>query len=440
MVEKEKATEAANPHNVNAKIAISPDMDGDQFRKMLEDSAPLSLPLDGLPTKVQDIIRAKAEALNCPTEYITAAAMQAVSQAAGSRFYWDNGQYRNFPQFYTALVGDSTANKTSAIRTMLKPLVQADRSSVELWQLETAGMKPEERARHPYRINLVQDSTLEALQDTMKFNPDGVTAYNDEILSFFGNFDRYRGNGADEKFFLTAFANPEPFNKVRKGTLDHIPQMIVRIIGGIQPEVLRTYFRRSAMLSDGMLNRFLWYYVPDDFLFDEQGKPTDTALEDRRWSEIVSSIISKQDIVKVSFDEYAEKMYQDYKNGHARQKNSKTLTGYEASVCGKLEVYAVMWSMTIRILRYALEGCPPWSEIYINDREMEYTLRCMDYFRRTAMKVFETITDDTASSMTWAEWTRIGYLRGFYENQSAFGEVCGKDRQKVNDAIKGRRK
>lgn len=62
MVEKEKATEAANPLNVNAKIAISSDMDGDQLQKMLEDSAPLSLPLDGLPTKVQDIIRAKAEA------------------------------------------------------------------------------------------------------------------------------------------------------------------------------------------------------------------------------------------------------------------------------------------------------------------------------------------------------------------------------------------
>ena len=72
---------------------------------MLGGSA-LRLPIDGLPYQAQQIITITAKALDCPKEYVMASAMQAVAQAAGDRFCWDNGVYQDYPQFYSAIDGE----------------------------------------------------------------------------------------------------------------------------------------------------------------------------------------------------------------------------------------------------------------------------------------------------------------------------------------------
>ena len=265
-------------------------------------TATTRLPVDGLPYKVQNIITTYAKALNCPTEFVTGAAMAAAAQAAGNRFVWSNGQYTCYPQFYTALLGDSTANKTTSIKKMMRPLEDGDRESFDQWIQATKDKKNDEKARTPYRIGILQDYTLESYQDALKYNPNGVTAYADEILSFFGNLNKYRA-GADEKFYLSAFANYSDYKKSRRGRgIELIPSPIVRIIGGIQPEVLSVTFAGSPMLSDGMLPRFLWYAVPEDFHFDETATLIDTQQAETDWSNIINNLFRHQGIVRLAAD------------------------------------------------------------------------------------------------------------------------------------------
>lgn len=394
------------------------------------------LPIEGLPYKVQDIITTYAKAMNCPTEFVTGAAMAAAAQAAGNRFVWSNGQYTCYPQFYTALLGDSTANKTTSIRAMMKPLEQADRQAFNDWQQATADKKNDEKARTPYQIGLLQDYTLEAYQDALKFNPNGVTAYADEILTFFGNLNKYRG-GADEKFFLSAFANYSDYKKTRRGAgLDLIPHPIVRIIGGIQPEVLQPTFGGSTMLSDGMLPRFLWYAVPEDFHFDESGAHTDTRQAETDWNGIISRLLNHQGIVRVEFDNEAREAYKAYKIEHAKAKNRKTLYGYEAAVCGKLEIYAIIWAMTSRILRYAAdEDDLMGNTLTIQGYDMQHSLKCMDYFQQTAMTVYRTITD---GSLNLKPSDCIRGLGDLIKNQSQFAESIGYSQQYVSKVLKGK--
>lgn len=207
----------------------------------------MHLPIDGLPYAVQNVIRSYAQALNCPIEFVAGAAMAAAALAAGDRFLWDNGVHKDYPQFYLAIVGDSTANKTGAIRKMFKPLVEADTVSLEQRREATAVKSREEKARTAYTINLLQDATTEAYQDALKFNDRGVTLSHDELLSFF-DFNRYR-KGSDEKFYCSMFANYDPYKIARKGNgIDYIQRPIVRVIGGIQPDVLASNFARSEML------------------------------------------------------------------------------------------------------------------------------------------------------------------------------------------------
>lgn len=386
------------------------------------------LPIDGLPYQVQQIITTYAKALNCPTEFVTGAAMAAAAQAAGNRFVWSNGQYTCYPQFYTALLGDSTANKTTSIRAMMKPLEQADRQAFNDWQQATADKKNDEKARTPYQIGLLQDYTLEAYQDALKFNPNGVTAVADEILSFFGNLNKYRG-GADEKFFLSAFANYSDYKKTRRGAgLDLIPHPIVRIIGGIQPEVLQPTFGSSTMLADGMLPRFLWYAVPDDFRFDESGTHTDTRQVETVWNGIINRLLNHQGNVQLVLDSEAQEAYTAYKIAHSKAKNNKALFGYEAAVCGKLEIYAIIWAMTSRILRYAAEEATISDTLTILGYDMQHSLKCMDYFRQSAMQVYHTITDGIRLKPADC----IKGLGDLIKNQSQFAESIGYSQQYVN--------
>lgn len=394
---------------------------------MLGEESP-RLPIDGLPYKVQNIVNTYATALNCPVEFVIGAAMAAAAQAAGNRFVWSNGQYTCYPQFYTALLGDSTANKTTSIRAMMKPLEIADREAFQVWEQATIDKKNDEKARTPYQIGLLQDYTLEAYQDALKFNPNGVTAYADEILTFFGNFNKYRG-GADEKFFLSAFANYSDYKKTRRGAgLDLIPHPIVRIIGGIQPEVLQPTFGSTTMLADGMLPRFLWYAVPEDFRFDETGAHTDTQQVEADWRDIINRLLSHQNNVSLVFDNEARQLYTEYKIEHSKAKNKKTLFGYEAAVCGKLEIYAIIWAMTSRILRYAADEAETGDTITILGYDMEHSLKCMDYFQQSAMGVYHTIKDGTRLK----ESDCIRGLKDKIINQSQFAESIGVRQQYVN--------
>lgn len=399
--------------------------------KNLLDASSIHLPIDGLPYQVQGIILTFAQALNCPPEFVTGAAMAAAAQAAGNCFVWQNGQYTCYPQFYTALLGDSTANKTSTIRKLFKPLESADRQSYYSWEQATDGMKNDEKARTPYQINLLQDYTLEAYQDALKFNPDGVTAYADEILTFFGNFNKYRG-GADEKFFLSSFANYSDYKRTRRGAgLDLISHPIVRIIGGIQPEVLQPTFGGSTLLADGMLPRFLWYAVPDDFRFDETGATIDISIVERQWKDIINRLLSFDKVTTLVFDHEAQELYSNYKVEHCKAKNRKTLHGYEAAVCGKLEIYAVIWAMTSRILRYVADEPETDENLIIEGFDMQHSLACMDYFQHTAMMVYNTIND--GDRLKPADCIRG--LKDLIKNQSQFAESIGYSQQRISKII-----
>ncbi len=394
------------------------------------------LPIEGLPYQVQNIVTTYAKALNCATEFVTGAAMAAAAQAAGNRFVWTNGQYTCYPQFYTALLGDSTANKTTSIRAMMKPLELADRQAFNDWQQATADKKNDEKARTPYQIGLLQDYTLEAYQDALKFNPNGVTAYADEILTFFGNFNKYR-SGADEKFYLSAFANYADFKKIRRGAgLDMISHPIVRIIGGIQPEVLQPTFGGSTMLADGMLPRFLWYAVPENFRFDETCTTTTTHFVEADWHNIISRLLKHQGNVQLVFDNEAQQLYTAFKIEHSKAKNRKNLFGYEAAVCGKLEIYAIIWAMTSRILRYAADSDGDGDTLTILGYDMQYSLKCMDYFQHSAMQVYHTITDGIKLKPADCIRGLADYIQK--DCQSMFAKSLGMSHQYVSKLLKGK--
>jgi hypothetical protein len=231
------------------------------------------------------------------------------------------------------------------------------------------------------------------------------------------------------------FANYDPYKIARKGNgIDYIQRPIVRVIGGIQPDVLASNFARSEMLSDGMLPRFLWCMIPEDFQLS-MGVATNTWQAENDWHNIICRLLNHQGNVRLVFDDDAQRVYNDYLKGHIEAKNAKSLYGYEAAVCGKLEIYAIIWAMTSRILRAAAEEDTIGDTLTILGYDMQHSLKSMDYFRQTAMRVYDTIT---AGSVPKKKDCILG-LKDYIINQSQFAESIGVSQGYVSQVLGGQK-
>lgn len=121
----------------------------------------------------------------------------------------------------------------------------------------------------------------------------------------------------------------------------------------------------------------------------------------------------------------AKQLYIDYKVSHSKAKNRRTLYGYEASVCGKLEIYAIIWAMTSRILRYAADEDESDGPLIIQGFDMQHSLACMAYFQHTAMMVHKIINVGELPKAADC----IRGLADLIRNQSQFAESIGYSQQ-----------
>ena len=81
----------------------------------------------------------------------------------------------------------------------------------------------------------------------------------------------------------------------------------------------------------------------------------------------------------------AKKIYIDYYN--SLQVKKTNADDYLSSVYSKLQIHVIRWSAIAHIL-----GNDPTS-VDITTEEMEYSVRCMDYFERCALKVYRTLLE-----------------------------------------------
>lgn len=178
--------------------------------------------------------------------------------------------------------------------------------------------------------------------------------------------------------------------------------------------------------------------VPDDFMLNTTGAIANTSQAETDWNNIVNRLLSQNGEVRLVFDRDAQSAYNEYLKDHIQSKNAKSLYGYEAAVCGKLEIYAIIWAMTTAILRYAELGDTE-EVLCITEGEMSYTLRCMEYFRGTAMRVYERITLGSNSNISKKDWIRVGYQNGYYSNQTKMADTIGVSQEYVNQILRGKK-
>lgn len=150
-----------------------------------------------------------------------------------------------------------TAKKTSDIDGMTKEIAALDE------QMEAARLVGVRR-RH-----VVNDATVEALQNILSENPRGVLQVRDELAGFFASLSK-DGHEADKPFYLEAYegglSGSYESDRIARGNV-RAPSPCLSIFGTIQPGRLARLVAGAVAGrdgADGFLQRFQLIVWPDE--------------------------------------------------------------------------------------------------------------------------------------------------------------------------------
>lgn len=264
---------------------------------------------DLLPDSIRGWVADISERMQCPPDFPAIGAMVALSSVIGRKACIHpktHDDWQVIPNLWGVLVGRPGAMKSPALSEVLRPLrtlgtealqtykeameehnlaeqVQAlaadsrnkkakktaDTDMGEAVRLLRESRKQSVRLIPPsLRRYEVNDSSMEALGETLIENPLGLLVYRDELHGLLRSLDKEGQEGA-RAFYLQGYDGNQgyTFDRIGRGKNLHIPAVCMSLLGGIQPGKLEAYVREAVQGGsgdDGLLQRFGLLVWPDD--------------------------------------------------------------------------------------------------------------------------------------------------------------------------------
>ncbi|MGO7087742.1 DUF3987 domain-containing protein [Rhizobium leguminosarum] len=252
--------------------------------------APPAIPLeDVFSTRWARWMRIAAEAKAAPPDYVMAAVLACCGSLIGNARWANPWQgWAEPPVLWAVAIGSPSMCKSPALDAVLNPLKQVERalrapweSSMNEWHqraeiaklAETAwkddvkaalkaGKQPPARPEgcdpgsepKPIRLS-VTDATVEKLALIVGNQPRGTLLARDELSGWLLGMSRYSGGGSDRPFWLEAYGG-RSYTVERMGRDSvYIGHLTVGVVGGIQPDKLRTLLTGTD--DDGLLARLI---------------------------------------------------------------------------------------------------------------------------------------------------------------------------------------
>lgn len=249
---------------------------------------PPALPVGLLPPAIEKFARSEAQLTGGDPAGFAVSALVGISGIIPDDITLRMKRHENWyesARLWGALVGAPSTKKSPMMRKTLAPIMREDsrlakeftsqKKAHEGLGKEFADMLPE-----PMRRRLViEDTTVEAVQNVAKENKEGLLCTRDELSGFFGGLGKYSkdGKSADRAFWLQAYNGDQyTVDRVTRGSV-FIENLSLSLIGGIQPEVMQKIV--AADDESGLLQRFIPIMLKP--AGDDQDIPTDPKISER---------------------------------------------------------------------------------------------------------------------------------------------------------------
>lgn len=234
-------------------------------------------------------VQSAAEAKAAPPDYVFAALLSVCGSLVGNTRWpspWSG--WAEPPVLWAVAIGNPSMNKSPGLDAVLVPLKRAERvlrakaqSALTEWRgkaevaklveniwkeaVKAAVKEGQEPPARPAAANpgpepvmprlAVSDATVEKLAVITAAQPRGTLLARDELAGWLQGMSRYSGGGSDRPFWLEAYGG-RAYSVERMGRDPvYIDRLSVGVLGGIQPDRLRSLLMKSD--DDGLLARFL---------------------------------------------------------------------------------------------------------------------------------------------------------------------------------------
>ena len=397
----------------------------------IEDEDMLSLPIWGLPENLQDVIREVAAGYQCHRDYCTASLFAATSAALCKRLSATFNNYSNYGSMFMAIVGGTSSGKTEPIKWFFRPITDKERTAYDHYRQELKewlSRDEKERGEKPtYRHVLINNPTDESVLFELGVN-GSVTWLADELVTIFESWGRYAKGGNSIVSNLLSIFNNQDVQITRK-TEDptYLREPNLTIFGGVQPEILRRLMNKGYR-DNGLFQRFLFVY-PDEQPVPLYNQASISRESKETWRLTIERMEHTEPVTLTETSE-AERLHISTINRWREMLNNeyKDIDAMKALV-RKLEIYLCRWSILVAALHGANE---------IDEDNIRYTSKCMEYFRLCGEKTFCLLSsaDDERREPTKSEVLKS--LERLYPNlnQSQLGEALGISQQAVNKLLR----
>jgi hypothetical protein len=311
-----------------------------------------------------------------PKEFTSCSMLYAISVAIGNNFHIKvRESWTMNCSIYLVLVGPAGSMKSAPLTFAIEPLSEKDDESYRVWEVEKKTFDANKKLTEKERIEsailepvepilkkfIVNDATMEALQDVLRNNPRGVGVYHDEWRDWYLNLDRFN-NGTNKPKMLSLWSGTR-ISIDRKGGLPiRIKNPFLSLAGTTQTDLLYELYKGENAVS-GFLDRFL-ICSPKDLKRKRIEESEGANNAEHRWNQLVNKILS----FDTRYDEFGDvtssivpyareckselKEFEDYINGSINQETFSPIKSYYS----KVETYTHRFALIFQMLQTICEG------------------------------------------------------------------------------------
>lgn len=268
--------------SASADSATQPGTEWPDPDPVLDEHPAPTLPLELFPKEIADVAEDAADRIRCPLDYTVWATLSAVAGLIGRGVGFRPRLYDDWTErlaLWIVLIGPPSWMKTPALEDGTRSLRRQELLDYEVYKAEHAAWKAtcKEIRRMPkgeqddpppepvQRRWMTSDSTTEKLAELlMPEVSHGMTMSRDELAGVINDLNRYRA-GSDRQFLLQSYSGGSyTVDRIIRGT-HHVPDLLLNIVGGIQPEVAQAIFAEGP--DDGLAARFtsIWPSGPPEW-------------------------------------------------------------------------------------------------------------------------------------------------------------------------------
>ena len=390
------------------------------------------LPISGFPKPLQDFINEYVNVYNTPRDYISASVLFSIAFAIGDKLEL-KGKYDNIPILWLALVGNVSSGKTDPLMKCLNYFSKKDNQSFKEYITDKKvynefskndkGSMPEPK----YFQYILTDYTPEALYKVHTVNRRGLCIYRDELKGWFDDFNRYSKSGEETNMLSTFYRTPIKINRSSQDPLQ-INNPSIFIAGGIQADLV-SELAKNNRAENGFMSRFIFAF-PDDSSKSYRNNKILRPEVLKQFHDYLDALVNLPETINLKLSTEAENIYTNWFNKNADEVNL-TLSGYLKGVYGKFDVICLRLAVVLHGMDLAVNNN---TSSEINQENMRSAVEVTEYFRTTALKVYNKIFKDKPNSDINKKDV-IRFLHGDGHSQNHIAKIMNLSQPYINKVL-----